>query len=222
MVDERPALLLLPGLGLGPEAWEPTLTSLRAAAAFSELSVLPLPGYGVPGDVGDDLSPSALARVVGARLAGAGPTVLAGHSASCQVAAHAAVEQAGTVVGLALVGPTTDPRAGGWPGLARRWLATAPHERPEQVPTLVRQYRRTTLRTMARAMDAARRDDIQQTLADVSCPVVVVRGVHDKICPADWASRLAPTVTLPAGGHMVPLTHGDLVARPFARLTTAF
>ncbi len=220
MVEERPALLLLPGLGLGPEAWEPTLTSLRAAGTFSAASVLPLPGYGVPGGAGEDLSPSGLARRVRARLSGAGPTVLAGHSASCQVAAHAAAAEPGTVVGIALVGPTTDPRAQGWARLARRWLATARHERPEQLPSLVRQYRRTTLRSMTRAMDAARRDDIRRTLARVACPVVVIRGVHDRICPADWALRLAPTVTLPAGGHMVPLTHGDLVAPTFARLTT--
>jgi pimeloyl-ACP methyl ester carboxylesterase len=218
---KHPALLLLPGLGLGAEAWEPTIRHVSLTTAFRHVTVLPLPGYGMPARRGDDLAPSTLARVVVDRLAGAGPTVLAGHSASCQVAAHAAARVGRTVHGLALVGPTTDPRARGWPRLARRWLATARHEPRRQVPALVRQYRRTTLRSMAQAMDAARHDDIQRTLQDVDCPVLVVRGVHDRICSAEWAAQLAPTITLPAGGHMVPLTHGDRVAEVLRRLVHA-
>jgi pimeloyl-ACP methyl ester carboxylesterase len=215
--DSLPELMLLPGLGLGREAWEPTISAAATKAAFSAVRVLPLPGYGLPADPGADLAPRALAEVVAARLREHGPAVLAGHSASCQVAAHAAALVPELVVGLAMVGPTTDPRAGSWPRLAARWLATAAHERPGQVPSLVRQYHRTTLATMARAMEAARRDPVQATLRAVRCPVVVVRGLHDRICPADWADSLAPTVTLPAGGHMVPLTHGRLVAEELAR-----
>ena len=215
MPDSLPELLLLPGLGLGPEAWEPTISATQGA--FARVTVLPLPGYGLPADPGADLAPRTLAETVAARFRDHGPAVLAGHSASCQVAAHAAALVPELIVGLALVGPTTDPRATSWPRLAARWLATAAHERPGQVPSLVRQYRRTTLATMARAMDAARRDPIQTTLGAARCPVVVVRGLHDRICPADWAESLAPTVTLPAGGHMVPLTHGRLVAEELAR-----
>ena len=37
----------------------------------------------------------------------------------------------------------------------------------------------------------------------------------------DWAESLAPTCTLPAGGHMVPLTHGPLVAREMARFAAS-
>jgi len=116
------------------------------------------------------------------------------------------------VVGLVLVGPTTDPRAATWPRLAWRWLATAAHETPRQVPSLVRQYRRTGLRHMLRVMDAARHDRIDHTLGRVRCPVQVIRGRHDRIAPEDWCLGLAPSVTLARGGHMVPITDGDLVA----------
>src|SRR3712207_1001991 len=212
MVVERPALLLLPGVGLDAEAWEPTVRHLRQRSAFRGITVLLLPGYGMLAGRDDDLAPATLARAVSERLGGAGPTVLAGHSASCQVVAHAAARAGGAVTGLCLVGPTTDPRARGWTSLARRWLATARHEQLGQVPSLWRQYRRTTLRSMARAMNAARYDDIEDTLHRVDCPVLVVRGVHDRICPADWAARVGAPVTLPVGGHMVPLTDGASVA----------
>jgi pimeloyl-ACP methyl ester carboxylesterase len=184
--------------------------------------VATLPGYGVPAAADDDLCPAALAERLDPLLVGAGvPAVLVGHSASCQVVVHAARCWPGRVGGIVLIGPTTDPRARSWPRLARRWLATAGHEDPRQIPALVRQYRRTGLRSMRRAMDAARHDRIDLTLRATGCPVLVLRGPHDRICPATWAEELSTVrsagvwsaaVTLPRGGHMVPQTRGRSVA----------
>lgn len=211
-------LLLVPGLGLGPEAWRPTLTYIRDPVA----EVVTLPGYGVRADATDDLRPAALAERLRHVLRGRPePAVLVGHSASCQVVVHAACAVPDRVCGLVLVGPTTDPRAAGWPRLAARWLATAAHEDPRQVPSLVHQYHRTGLGSMRRAMAAARRDRIDLALRQAGCDVLVLRGPHDRICPASWVDELvrSPTpggrstaVTLAGGGHMVPLTRGRLVA----------
>ena len=210
------AVRLVPGLGLDAAAWRPTLSALPDGSY--DVRVALLPGYGRRAGRTLDLRPAALAELLIGESC-AGPTVLVGHSASCQVVAQAARQRPDLVAGLVLVGPTTDPRAAGWPALAARWLATARHERPGQLPTLVRQYSRTGLATMARAMDAARRDDVRHALAAVRCPVLAIRGRHDRICPADWAAAVvvaaggagSRSVTLPAGGHMVPLTHGPLV-----------
>lgn len=205
-------LVVVPGLGLGPEAWAPSLDRLPSLPR----EVVPLPGYGLPGN-GADLHPRALASTV-LEAVGNRTVVLAGHSASCQVVAHAAAIAPDRVAGLVLVGPTTDPRAASWPALAQRWLRTAAHETPRQVPSLVRQYARTTLRSMLAAMEQARGDRIDRALGATSVPVLVLRGRHDRICPEDWARCLAGlspsgvVETLPAGGHMVPLTHGALVA----------
>jgi pimeloyl-ACP methyl ester carboxylesterase len=183
------------------------------AALPRRLEVRTLPGYGVPAARHADLRPRTLATDLLTELPdNEDAPVLVGHSASCQVVAHAAALNPDRVRGLLLVGPTTDPRSRSWLRLAARWLATAKREKPGQVPSLVRQYHRTTLLSMARAMDQARDDRIDATLARVHCPVLVVRGRHDRICPADWAEALAETVTLPRGGHMVPRTHGELLA----------
>lgn len=206
--------MAIPGLGLGPEAWRPTLDHLGG-------TVRTLPGFGKPAPKTEDLSPAAVATRVVAELEADDDrrVVLLGHSASCQVAAWVAAAAPDRVAALVLVGPTTDPRAATWRRLVARWLATAVHETPRQVPSLVRQYSRTTLPVMVRAMEAARHDDISEPLARAGVPTLVVRGRHDAICPADWAERVAAVggegsraVTLPAGGHMVPLTHGPLVA----------
>jgi len=125
-----------------------------------------------------------------------------------------------------LIGPTTDPRAATWPRMLARWAATARHEPMHQAPALARQYRRTGALTMIRAMDAARRDPIHRVVPRLRCPLLIIRGLNDRIAPADWVDSLVshpgnegePTsgrrhcVTLSAGAHMVPYTHGSLVA----------
>ena len=222
-----PPLLCAPGLGLDHNAWRPTLRALKVPEHEVEDAVAALPAYGTrPADT-DDLRPAALgARLAETRLRDVDiPRVLLGHSASCQIVAHAARLFPERVSTLVLVGPTTDPRGGSWPRIAERWLRTAGWERPAQVPVLARTYTRTGLLWMARAMDAARREDVRSTLGSLDCPVLVVRGRHDRICPDDWAHELAAaasaagsaTVSLARGGHMVPLTHGELVAAEVRR-----
>jgi pimeloyl-ACP methyl ester carboxylesterase len=216
-VPERLPFVVLPGLGLDTEAWAPTLHRLGDGPGTF---VRRLPGYGQPAPRGVDLHPRALAADVMATLpSDVGPVVVLGHSASCQIAAHLAAIEPSRVASLVLVGPTTDPRAATWPRLARRWVATALHETPRQVPALVRQYRRTTVGAMLRSMESARRDAIEEALAPVRVPILVVRGRHDRICPEDFGAAVArcgarggDLVTLGAGAHMVPLTHGHLLA----------
>ena len=216
-----PGLLCVPGLGLDGRAWRPTVQALGARGRRAEDVVAPLPGYGLRPADGDDLRPTTL----GARLAVgwladvSAPIVLLGHSASCQIVARAAGLVPDLVSALVLVGPTTDPRATSWPRIGERWLRTAIWERPRQLPLLAQTYTRTGLVWMLRAMDAARREDVRASLREVKCPVFLARGRHDRICPEDWAQALAAaapagsgTVTLDAGAHMVPLTHGEMLA----------
>lgn len=218
-------MVCVPGLGLDARAWEPTLTALRDWRA----EVAPLPGYGLrPGD-GDDVDPRSLGLDLARdRLVGRSGLVLAGHSASCQVVVEAALAAPDAVVGLVLVGPTTDVAARSWPALASRWLRTAAHEPPGQVPLLVGSYGRVGPLHMLRAMDAARRHDVLAPLRAFGSRVLVLRGRHDRICPVGWADDVAwaappgsSVATLPAGGHMVPLTHGPRTAVVIRRFLQA-
>jgi pimeloyl-ACP methyl ester carboxylesterase len=218
--------VLVPGLGLGAESWQPTVRALHEAGIVdvARTTTALVPGYGRPAGPDDSLAPAELASRMLDRSA-PGPCVLVALSAGCQVAAHLALRAPDRVAALVLIGPTTDPRGGTWPRLVRRWLATARHESPRQGPALLRQYRRTGLRTMARAMDAARRDRIEDVVPLLACPVLVLRGEHDAIAPTDWLELLtgahpaagepAPRrqhATLSGGAHMVPWTHGAEVA----------
>lgn len=140
-----------------------------------------------------------------------GPVVLVGHSQSCQVVAAAAGDP--RVVGVVLCGPATDPRMRRRRVLAARWLRTALAEPWWQVPLVLGQWLRTGPRAMRALWRAASSDAIEERLAAVAAPVVVVRGDRDALCPADWAARVAGAaprgrlVELPGAAHMVVQTH---------------
>jgi pimeloyl-ACP methyl ester carboxylesterase len=211
----EPWLVAVPGLGLSAAVPRHTLDRLARPSRVVEL-----PAFGLPAPRGAALAPGDLARrlLVSLDALALGPTVLFGHSASCQIVTAAASQAPERAAGLVLVGPTTDPRSDGWPALAARWLRTAGHEAPGQLPRLVHDYARTGLGAMVRGMDAARRHRIDRALDGVSCPVLVVRGRNDRIAPADWTAALAAAAphgrahTLPGGGHMVPITHAAALA----------
>jgi pimeloyl-ACP methyl ester carboxylesterase len=215
------SLLCVPGLGLDGRAWRPTLRALHGSVEHQEDVVALLPGYGLRPSAGDDLRPTSL----GARLTArwltdvSAPIVLMGHSASCQIVARAACLGPDQVSALVLVGPTTDPRAASWPQIGYRWLRTAIREPPGELPLLARTYTSTGLLWMLCAMDAARREDLRASVRELGCPVFVVRGRYDRICPQDWAHEVvaaAPSeskiLPLDDGAHMVPLTHGEILA----------
>lgn len=205
-----PPLVLVPGLGLA----EPVYAGLVAALPALDVHVVTLPGYGQRAPRGTPLSPPALAARVLAETTRLGLPrfALLGHSSSSQVVAEVAAADPGRVTALVLVGPTTDPRARTWPRLVARWLSTAAHERPGQVPLLLHVYARTGLVSMARAMDASRRHDVRPTVARAPVALLLTRGYADRIAPEDWVRALARppdarSVTLPVGAHMVPVTH---------------
>lgn len=228
--------LLVPGLGLGEESWVPMMRTLLKAEVLDAATTTTalLKGYGLPRGHGESLAPDALARDVVDQMAPAPAALLIALSASCQVAAHVALQVPERVAGLVLIGPTTDPRAATWPRLVRQWVATVRSEPMHQIPVLLRQYRRTGASTMIRAMDTARRDRIDSVLPRLRCPILVIRGAHDHIAPEDWTASLISQpraaeghrpaarrrVTLSAGAHMVPYTHGDLVAQAIGDFLT--
>jgi pimeloyl-ACP methyl ester carboxylesterase len=207
-----PAVVLVPGLGLDDRTWAQVRRRLPGA-----VGTVVLPALGRRAPRGADLGVERQAeRLLDELVAeGADAVVLVGHSASCAVAVEAAA-RSHVVVGLVLVGPVTDPRAGTWPRMVGQWLRTAVHERLREVSVLVPQYRRSGVLPMVRSMDAVRRYRTDQTLAQLDLPVVVVRGVHDRVAPHDWSHHLAAIArgrldTVDGAAHMVPLTHPDAV-----------
>jgi pimeloyl-ACP methyl ester carboxylesterase len=198
--------VFVPGLGLDERS------SARLRRRIGGVVVI-LPGMGLGRPVG------TLAELAEQLRAGLGPrpVVLVGHSQSCQVVV-AAAELDSRVVGVLLLGPTTDPRMRRPAVLAARWVRTAVREPWWQLPLVLAQWLRTGPRAMTALWRQTAGDRIDERLRRVDVPVVVVRGDRDALCPRDWAVHLATCapqgrlVELPGAAHMTPQTRPDEVA----------
>ena len=202
-------VVLVPGLGLGPASYAPTVRDLG-----TPYRVVTLPGYGERVSPGEDLTVETLAQRLLQELDE--QSVLVGHSASCHIVVAAALARPDLVKSLVLLGPTGDVETSDWLTLAERWVRSAVWESVRLVPVLAPQYARTGLVSMARAMEAARRYDLAAAISKLKRPVAVIRCEHDSLCPADWAQRIAELAggevwTLPTGSHMPVLTNGPEV-----------
>jgi pimeloyl-ACP methyl ester carboxylesterase len=86
------------------------------------------------------------------------------------------------------------------------------------MPAVVAQWWRTGPRAMAALFRTAAPDRIDRRLAHAQVPVVVVRGTGDRLCPRDWAVRVATAaprgrlVEIAGAAHMTPQTHPEGVA----------
>ncbi|WP_377644870.1 alpha/beta fold hydrolase [Oryzobacter terrae] len=215
--DDHPVVVLVPGLGLDARSWH-----LVRAALTTRVEVVTLPSMGRRAPRGCDLHVEQQADRLLQALPRGRDVVLVGHSAGCPVVVEAAARSP-HVLGVVLVGPVTDPRARTWPRMLAGWLATAPRERPSEVPSVLPQYRSTGAGSMLRGMNQMRRYRTHVGLAAVPVPVHVVRGEHDRIARQDWCTRLAglgagEVTSVPAGAHMVPLTHPGAVVAGIERL----
>lgn len=85
--------LFVPGLGLDAAAWQPTIDALQRAGGRYDATVTALPAYGGPARRHQDLTPHELATELDGVLEDQEDWILCGHSASCQVVAHAAARR---------------------------------------------------------------------------------------------------------------------------------
>ena len=209
--DGTPEIVLVPGLG----ALGYLRPLIRACAAWTRVHLLDVPGFGhartahcratlagVTADVAAWLDLAAEAVPVGA------PVLLVGHSTGAQVALHATLARPARVTTLVLAGPTFPPEARRWRSLAARVARTVPHEHPGIVPVVAAQYLRGRTRVLS-LLRTGMADAPDAVVGRVTCPVTVVRGARDAVCPAPWAATLAARavrgrcLTVP-GAHNFP------------------
>jgi len=223
-------IVLVPGLGLGPESYAPTCKHLHA-----QYEVVALPGYGMKAGQDDDLHIEALAERLVQQVKER--SVLVGHSASCEIVVEATLQRPELVAALVLIAPSGDLTASSWPSMTGRWLRSALWNPPTLIPTLAKQYRRTGIPSMTRALEAARYYDLAAAASKLAAgtelpdgtkqtvPTVMIRSAHDKLAPALWTQQLADLTggeawTLPTGSHLPVLTNGRELAGFIQRAAT--
>ena len=137
------------------------------------------------------------------------PAILIGTSFGCQVAVDLAARHPACVDRLVLVSPTFDPEARTPARLAMRWVRNAHRSSPRLAPAVVHDVidagPRRSMRTLRRALD----DPVEDKLADIEAPTLVVRPERDQLVPAEWTAQVAEMIpgaeliVLPKAAHTI-------------------
>ena len=159
----------------------------------------------LPGSRAIDLQGTTLDEMTASVARAAVPgTLIVANSLGTQIATELAVRSPESVRGLVLSGPTWDPAAPSLPAQFLRLLADSYREQPSLVPVALADYARRGPLQIYQAARSMLRHPMAERLAQVSAPVVIVRGSGDPICSEGWAEELAAA---PADGRLV-VVHG--------------
>lgn len=216
-----PTIVLVHGIGMSHRSF--TMTQRMLARTHRTVSV-DLPGFGALRATGRRLSMAELGDAVvrAVRACGAGDLVLIGQSMGTQVVVEAARQHPDVVRSLVLIGPVIE--AGRRSAIVQA-LALARDsvvEGPRMNAVLVTDYLRSVLQYGAQLRPMLRYP-IEQTIADVEQPVLVVRGTEDPIARRAWSAHLAAVA--PRGAFVeLPGPHQAQEREPvaFARLVDEF
>jgi pimeloyl-ACP methyl ester carboxylesterase len=208
-ISSRPLRPLVERLGETTETW-----------------AVDLPGFGRSSRPREPLGIIALGDALADWMAAMNlpPACLLGSSFGCQIVTDVAIRHPAQVQSLILAGPTIDPAARTWPRTVARWLRNSVRESARMVPLNLADYRDCGTRGVIFAFRESLRDRIEDRLAAITMPTLVVRGERDVLVPPPWAeevTRLIPDarlVTVPESPHMIPFR----VPGALAELTTDF
>jgi 2-hydroxy-6-oxonona-2,4-dienedioate hydrolase len=159
-------------------------------------------------------------------LDGGAPAVLVGHSYGCLVAARVAARHPDRVAALVFLSPAFDRRFGSVAAQFARLLVDLPLERPSFIAAGLRDWWRAgPSRLLAMAREAAR-SPLEEMVAAVPCPVLVVRGGRDPLTTGRWARELARATSggavavVPGAAHGLGHEAPVAVARAVDRFVT--
>jgi pimeloyl-ACP methyl ester carboxylesterase len=219
-----PHVVLVHGLGMATNDFEPTMRALEDRVAASALD---LPGFGESRAHGRHLSLTELADALTEWLSvrGIRTPILVGHSFGCQVVVEAVVRNPKLASALVLNAPTM--LAGSRTMHAQLWhvVQDAPREPFALIPHVARDYLRAGPSRILGTLRDALRDRIEDKLPRVSAPVTIMCGARDPVAPPAWGTHLARLagsqvgaaearfVAIPGAAHAAPFSHPQEIAR---------
>ncbi|MCH8563625.1 alpha/beta hydrolase [Nesterenkonia sp. AY15] len=207
---QRPQVLLVHGLGMSGEYFQP-LTDVLAAT--HDVYALDLPGYGKTPNPERALSISKLSEVV----AGVVTTleldspVVVGHSMGCQIVADAVATHPEMFAGYVLIGPTVDPSARSFLAQSSRLMRDTLREPPRNNFIVFRNYVRMGPLRYLHTVRHMLADRTEESIQRCTIPGLVVRGENDPIASAEWARQLvdlapdASLVEIPDAPHALQI-----------------
>jgi pimeloyl-ACP methyl ester carboxylesterase len=211
----RSGVLLVHGIGVSSSYFAPLAKNL---ATTHEIRAPDLPGFGDSSRPRPALSIAEQAAALEPKLFELGRPVLVGHSMGCQVVTELAVRNPGRARAVVLIGPVVDPAASTAARQAWRLLRDIVGEPMHLNALVLRDYLRGGPRSFFGTLRHMLDYRIEEQLAKVTEPVVLVRGSHDHIAPLAFLQQLAQrtrgaeVIEIPAARHLAMTTQPDAVA----------
>lgn len=225
--DGGPAFLLVHGIGVSHRYF----ARLHAALALSaDTYSIDLPGFGSMPKPKRQLSVEEYSSFIRAALTDLGITencVIVGHSMGTQFGVEAAIQDPELFSRVVLMGPVVDPKRRHV--LKQAWDLLRDCVGSESWSSnliVFSDYLRCGPRWYLKELPVMMDYPMEDRVAEVKAPVLVIRGERDPVAKGDWARRLAaragaPLAEFPKCGHVVQhLATGKVAAviRTFAGL----
>ncbi|WP_146070779.1 alpha/beta fold hydrolase [Arthrobacter sp. B1805] len=219
----RPVFVLVHGIGMSHRYF----ARLRAELVhYGDTLVLDLPGFGGTPRPASQLGVGDYAAVIATALVDAGrqSCVVVGHSMGAQFVTELAVNRPDLVSAVVLIGPVTDTLH---PTAARNAAALALDtllERPVTNLLVGAAYLQCGIRWYLKELPVMLDYRLDDRLAAVTQPVLVLRGALDPVASRTWCRRLAASapdgrmVEVPGQPHAAHRAGSRFVARAILRL----
>jgi pimeloyl-ACP methyl ester carboxylesterase len=201
------------------------LPACAALGEWTEAHLLDLPGYAGSGQPTRYLDVRGYGEAVAHWLEAAAVdrAVVVGHSSGTQVAAWTPLLCAPRVAAVGLASPTVDPMARSVPRLLLRWRLDARAPAPGLETSHLPEWKRAGARGIAHLVKVHLADRLDDQVARLQVPTLVIRAERDGLTTPEWVrdlARLAPygeAVTVP-GAHAFVWSHPRAWSAPLQRL----
>jgi pimeloyl-ACP methyl ester carboxylesterase len=169
------------------------LPACAALGAWTEVHLFDVPGFGGSGRPTRRLDVRGYGEAVVHWLEATGldRAVVVGHSSGTQVAAWAGVLTPDRVAAVGLASPTIDPIARPLPKLVYRWRLDARSPSPGLEENHVPEWKRAGVAGVAHLVRAHLSDRIEEQVARLRMPVLVIRAEDDRLTTERWVRDLA-------------------------------
>ncbi|MFG6446247.1 alpha/beta fold hydrolase [Microbacterium sp. P06] len=206
--EPGPPFVLVHGIGMSHRYF----TKLHALLSVeSDVHSIDLPGFGGLPKPGRDLDVEAMAGLLGEVLdqIGTGPVVLVGHSMGSQWVVELGAQRPDLVRAVVAIGPVTDDRHTSVFAQATALTLDSLGEPPLINAIVFVDYLRCGVPWYLAQVRHMLTYPIEERVADLASPFLVIRGGTDPIAGTDWCRRLRDRaadgtfVTVPGHNHVV-------------------
>jgi pimeloyl-ACP methyl ester carboxylesterase len=219
--SELPPVLVVQGMTVS----DYLLPACAALATWTQVHLLDLPGYAGSGQPTRRLDVRGYGETVvhWLKTSGLHRPVVVGHSSGTQVAGWVGVLWPEGVAAVGLASPTIDPSVRTLSKLLWHWRLDAREPSPGLEESHKPEWKRAGPRGIAHLLRVHLRDALEEQVAKLSMPVLVLRARDDRLSTDRWMDELVATaqdaekVSLP-GAHAFVWVHPDVWSAPLERL----